>query len=91
MHHATKPPARTDALAVIFSTEEKAAFRRKCAAIGVHCSAQARKLVNAWNPLQVPAHGTAPRRRREYPSHAHVALNLPNRASRGGAPRPARF
>jgi hypothetical protein len=91
MYHATKPPARTKDLTVLFNEEERETFRRKCAQIGEHCSTQARRLVNAWNPLQTPAHGTAPRRRREYPSHAHVAHNLPNRASRGGAPRPARF
>lgn len=91
MNQVSKAAPRTDALAVIFSTDEKAAFRSKCARIGARCSSEARRILNAWNPLQVPTHSRTTRRQREYPRHTHVGFNFPNRASHGGAPRPARF
>lgn len=90
MSNAPKPSARTDALAVIFSADEKAAFRKKCSSIGTRCSTEARRIFNAWNPLSAPANSKPRRPPKEYPGHGHVA-NFPNRASRGGAPRPSRF
>ncbi|MES2262148.1 MAG: hypothetical protein V4724_26810 [Pseudomonadota bacterium] len=86
-----KPPARDKDLTVIFSAEEKDAFRKKCVQLGTRCSTEARRILNAWNPAPAPANGRTPRPQREYPAHGHFALNLPNRASRGGAPRPSRF
>jgi hypothetical protein len=91
MSHAPKPAPRTDALAVIFSTEEKDAFRSKCALVGVSCSSEARRILNAWTPLHPPSNGNAGRRQKERPRHTHVGISLPNRATRGGAPRPSRF
>jgi hypothetical protein len=91
MNQAKKPPARDADLTVILSSTEKDTFRQKCAQIGMRCGTQARRLLNAWNPLPAPANGRAPRPPREYPGYGHFAMNLPNRASRGGAPRPSRF
>jgi len=89
MNHAAKPPARTADLTVIFSTAEKDAFRTKCAAIGSRCGTEARRIINAWNPMHAPANIKLPRRQMEYPVHGHFARSS-NRAARGGAPRPSR-
>lgn len=91
MNHVSKPAARTADLTVILSTDEKDAFRSKCAQIGARCSSQARRILNAWNPIQAPANGKPGHRKKEYPRHTHVGFNFPNRASHGGAPRPSRF
>lgn len=93
MNQESKPPARDTDLTVVLSTGEKNVFRKKCVKAGVHCSTQARSLINAWNPAQAPAPANvkAPRPPREYPSNGHLARSLPNRASRGGAPRPPRL
>lgn len=88
MNRIPKTPARTADLTVIFSNEEKDDFRRKCTAIGSRCGTEARRILNAWNPVHTNIRPA--RRRMECPSHGHLE-QMTNRATRGGAPRPARL
>ena len=89
MSHAIKPPARTQDLTVLFTVEEKDDFRRKCAQIGSRCGTEARRILNAWDPLKAPMNIKLPRKRMEYPVHGHIARPA-KRVVRGGAPRPSR-
>ncbi|WP_146009826.1 hypothetical protein [Janthinobacterium sp. ROICE36] len=91
MNQASKPAARGADLTVIFSHEEKDSFRRKCNSIGSRAGTEARRILNAWNPLQQHVNIKLPRRHMEYPSHGHFVRASTSRAARGGAPMPRRI